>query len=124
MLNKKSNFLKNKIQKLYIKVTFSNIFITLTDSGGNVIKKTSMGVEAEKGSRKKDKYNIRRVLYKILNEIRRQKSIKYLVYLTGPVSTYFFIRQIMTSIKFNILFIKTKSCVPFNGCRLKKKKRI
>lgn len=108
----------------YVKTSFNNTIITITDSLGNAISWSSSGVSGSKGCRRSTSYGAQsaaedaarkakslgvhtvKVILKGLGE-GRQSSLKGFI-----------------SAGLRILYVADNTPVPHNGCRPKKKRRV
>ena len=121
---------KNKVKKniisgnAYIKATFNNTIISITDEQGNVIVWSSAGSKGFKGSRKSTPYAAQ-----IAADDVATKALVYgLKYLTvevkGPGSGRETALRALQSRGFKILSIKDTTPLPHNGSRPPKKRRV
>ena len=121
---------KNKVKKnilsgkAYIKATFNNTIVSITDEQGNVIVWSSAGSKGFKGSRKSTPYAAQ-----IAADDVATKALVYgLKYLTvevkGPGSGRETALRALQSRGFKILSIKDTTPLPHNGSRPPKKRRV
>ena len=111
--------------RIYIKATFNNTIVTITDSQGNTIAWSSTGVHGFKGSRKSTPFAARVAADDALKKAvdSGMKSID--VFVTGPGSgRESALRAISAIEEMRITSINDITPVPHNGCRPPKQRRI
>ncbi len=122
---KKRGVIKNiKVGKAYIKATYNNTVITLTDLHGDVISWASAGIAGFKGPKKSTPYAAQ-----IITRIAVEKARK-----VGLTEVSVFVRGVGTgresavrALNINGLLvnsIKDITPIPHNGCRPKKPRRV
>lgn len=122
---KKKGIIKNiKIGKAFIKSTYNNTVVTLTDLRGNVISTASAGIAGFKGPKKSTPYAAQ-----IITRIAVEKARE-----TGLAEVSVFVKGIGTgresairALNINgllITSIKDITPIPHNGCRPKKPRRV
>jgi small subunit ribosomal protein S11 len=113
------------IGKAFIKATYNNTIITLTDMHGNVISWQTAGGEGFKGSRKSTPFAAQMAAKSAAQkaiDVAGLKSVE--VYVKGPgIGREAAIRSLFQS-GINITVINDVTAVPHNGCRPKKKRRV
>jgi small subunit ribosomal protein S11 len=120
---------KKKIQvdvtgKAFLKATFNNVIVTITDVYGNVISWSSAGRNGFKGSRKNTPFAAQVTAEAAAKEAYDLGLRKVEVYVKGPGSgREAGIRSLQTS-GLEILSIRDISPIPHNGCRPPKKRRV
>ena len=111
--------------RIYIKATFNNTIVTITDKQGNVIGWSSTGVQGFKGSRKSTPFAARVAADDALSKAIDcgMKSVD--VYVKGPGSgRESALRAISALEDMIITSINDITPVPHNGCRPPKQRRI
>ena len=111
--------------RIYIKATFNNTIVTITDQKGNVIGWSSTGVQGFKGSRKSTPFAARVAADDALRKAKDcgMKSVD--VYVKGPGSgRESALRAISALEDMIITSINDITPVPHNGCRPPKQRRI
>ena len=111
--------------RIYIKATFNNTIVTITDQKGNVIGWSSTGVQGFKGSRKSTPFAARVAADDALRKAKvcGMKSVD--VYVKGPGSgRESALRAISALEDMIITSINDITPVPHNGCRPPKQRRI
>jgi|TARA_Y100001960_G_C14067980_1_gene537604 small subunit ribosomal protein S11 len=108
----------------YIRATFNNTIISITDNQGNVISQSSAGAKGFTGSRKSTAFAAQKA-----GETAAVKAIEYGmktvdVFVKGPgAGREAAIRAIQHS-GVRVISIKDVTPIPHNGCRPPKKRRI
>ena len=111
--------------RIYIKATFNNTIVTITDTQGNTIAWSSTGVHGFKGSRKSTPFAARVAADDALKKAvdSGMKSID--VFVKGPGSgRESALRAISAIEEIRITSINDITPVPHNGCRPPKQRRI
>ena len=111
--------------RIYIKATFNNTIMTITDAKGNVIGWSSTGVHGFKGSRKSTPFAARVAADEALKKAVEcgMKSVD--VFVKGPGSgRESALRAISAIENMRITSINDITPVPHNGCRPPKQRRI
>jgi small subunit ribosomal protein S11 len=126
-INKKIN--KHNFGYIKIKPTSNNIFITLTDSLGNVLLSRHSGLLNFKGSKKKTPYVASQVIRNLMEDIKKSNiRIKlYILQVHGYIrnsSINSVIRELDILKVRNIFYIQYLNMKTHNGLRLKKKRRL
>ena len=111
--------------RIYIKATFNNTIVTITDTQGNTIAWSSTGAHGFKGSRKSTPFAARVAADDALKKAvdSGMKSID--VFVKGPGSgRESALRAISAIEEMRITSINDITPVPHNGCRPPKQRRI
>lgn len=120
---------KKKIQvdttgRAYIKATFNNVLVTLTDVYGNTISWSSAGKNGFKGSRKNTPFAAQVSAESAAKEAYDLGLRKVEVFVKGPGSgREAAIRALQTS-GLEIMAIRDVTPIPHNGCRPPKRRRV
>lgn len=130
MLKRNPKILRKKIKRkfsngiIYIRSTFNNTIVTLTNAKGNTIAWSSSGSCGFKGARKGTPFASKIVIDSILKRCFDFgiKQIKILVTGSGP-GRESAIRSLQ-KINLQIILIRDMTPMPHNGCRPPKKRRI
>ncbi len=108
----------------YIKATFNNVMITITDSYGNTISWASSGKMGFRGSRKNTPYAAGVAASAAAKEAYDLGLRRVDVYVKGPGSgREGAIRSLSTS-GLELLTIRDVTPIPHNGCRPPKRRRV
>ena len=111
--------------RIYIKATFNNTIVTITDTQGNTIAWSSTGVHGFNGSRKSTPFAARVAADSALKKAvdNGMKSVD--VFVKGPGSgRESALRAISAIEEMRITSINDITPVPHNGCRPPKQRRI
>jgi small subunit ribosomal protein S11 len=120
---------KKKIQvdvtgKAFIRATFNNVIVTLTDVYGNVISWSSAGRNGFKGSRKNTPYAAQVTAEVAAKEAFDLGLRKVEVFVKGPGSGREAGIRSMQQVGLEILSIRDITPIPHNGCRPPKRRRV
>lgn len=120
---------KKKIQvdttgRAYVKATFNNVLVTLTDVYGNTISWSSAGKNGFKGSRKNTPFAAQVSAEAAAKEAYDLGLRKVEVFVKGPGSgREAAIRSLQTA-GLEIMAIRDVTPIPHNGCRPPKRRRV
>tara|TARA_B100000929_G_C15259506_1_gene336209 strand:- start:118 stop:498 length:381 start_codon:yes stop_codon:yes gene_type:complete len=124
-MNKKNK--KSKVEPEgvgYIKSTFNNTVITLTDKYGNTISWASAGVVGFKGSRKNTPFAAAQAAEKAAQDAISKGLMKIEVRIKGPGGGRESAVRALQSAGLEITSIMDLTPIPHNGCRPPKKRRV
>ena len=111
--------------RVYIKATFNNTIVTITDTQGNVIGWSSTGAHGFKGSRKSTPFAARVAADDALKKAVDSGMKSVDVFVKGPGSgRESALRAISALEDMHITSIYDITPVPHNGCRPPKQRRI
>lgn len=111
--------------RIYIKATFNNTIITITDARGNAIGWSSTGVHGFKGSRKSTPFAARVAADDALKKAVESGMKSVDVFVKGPGSGRESALRAISAIEdMRITSINDITPVPHNGCRPPKQRRI
>ena len=111
--------------RIYIKATFNNTIMTITDAQGNAIGWSSTGVHGFKGSRKSTPFAARVAADDALKKALESGMKSVDVFVKGPGSgRESALRAISAIDDMRITSINDITPVPHNGCRPPKQRRI
>tara|TARA_B100000029_G_scaffold303157_1_gene296003 strand:+ start:3217 stop:3600 length:384 start_codon:yes stop_codon:yes gene_type:complete len=108
----------------YIKSTFNNTVITLTDKYGNTISWASSGIVGFKGSRKNTPFAAAQAAEKAAQEAMSRGLSKIEVRIKGPGGGRESAVRALQSAGLEITSIMDLTPIPHNGCRPPKKRRV
>ena len=108
----------------YIKSTFNNTIITLTDKYGNTISWASSGIVGFKGSRKNTPFAAAQAAEKAAQEALSRGLSKIEVRIIGPGGGRESAVRALQSSGLEITSIMDLTPIPHNGCRPPKKRRV
>ena len=111
--------------RIYIKATFNNTIMTITDTKGNAIGWSSTGVHGFKGSRKSTPFAARVAADDALKKAVDSGMKSVDVFVKGPGSGRESALRAISAIEdMRITSINDVTPVPHNGCRPPKQRRI
>tara|TARA_B100000686_G_C16449320_1_gene791198 strand:+ start:92 stop:472 length:381 start_codon:yes stop_codon:yes gene_type:complete len=124
-INKKKKKIKVDPEGVgYIKSTFNNTVITLTDKYGNTISWASSGVVGFKGSRKNTPFAAAQAAEKAAQDAISKGLMKIEVRIKGPGGGRESAVRALQSSGLEITSIMDLTPIPHNGCRPPKKRRV
>lgn len=125
-IKSKQKTIKNFAQgRLYIKATFNNTLVTVTDPKGNVLAWASAGKVGFKGSKKSTPFAATNAISKALEDSKQYGLKKLSVFINGPgVGRDAVLRYLRGSKDFEIDQISDITPVPHNGPRPSKQRRV
>ena len=120
---------KKKIQvdvtgKAFIRATFNNVIVTITDVYGNVISWSSAGRNGFKGSRKNTPFAAQVTAETAAKEAFDLGLRKVDVYVKGPGSGREAGIRSLQTVGIEVLSIRDITPIPHNGCRPPKRRRV
>lgn len=108
----------------FIKASFNNVLVSITDANGNVLSWSSSGKEGFRGSRKNTPYAAQVSAETAATEAYEMGLRKVEVFVKGPGSgRESAIRALATS-GLEVTSIKDRTPIPHNGCRPPKRRRV
>ena len=111
--------------RIYIKATFNNTIMTITDAQGNAIGWSSTGVHGFKGSRKSTPFAARVAADDALKKAVESGMKSVDVFVKGPGSGRESALRAISAIEdIRITSINDITPLPHNGCRPPKQRRI
>lgn len=108
----------------FVKATFNNVMITLTDQYGNVISWASSGKMGFKGSRKNTPYAAQIAGTAAAKEAYDLGLRRVDVYVKGPGSGRESAIRALSGAGLEIATIRDITPIPHNGCRPPKRRRV
>ena len=108
----------------YVKATFNNTIVSITDDSGNVVAWSSAGAKGFKGSRKSTPYAAQIAADTAATKAQEHGLKTLTVKLKGPGSGRETALRALQSRGFKILSIKDTTPMPHNGSRPPKKRRV
>ncbi|MDP3043714.1 MAG: 30S ribosomal protein S11 [bacterium] len=110
--------------KAYIKATYNNTMVTLTDLNGNVISWASAGIAGFRGPKKSTPYAAQ-IITRIAVEKARQSGLEEVsVFVKGVGTGRESAVRALNANGLNVISIKDITPIPHNGCRKKKPRRV
>lgn len=122
----KAKKIKRSITKgrVYIRSSFNNTLITLTDMSGNVVAWSSAGNVGFKGSRKNTPYAAQLAANKVVKDGMDMGLGSIEVYMSGPGQGKDSAVKVFQTSSIKVVGLKDITPQPHNGCKLKKRRRM
>jgi|SRR5688500_12074111 small subunit ribosomal protein S11 len=108
----------------YVKATFNNVVITLTDAYGNTISWASSGKMNFRGSRKNTPYAAQVAAQSAAKEAFDLGLRRVDVFVKGPGSGRESAVRALSAAGLEVLTIRDVTPIPHNGCRPPKRRRV
>ncbi len=108
----------------YVKATFNNVMVTITDSYGNTISWSSSGKMGFKGSRKNTPYAAQVAAAEAAKEAFDLGLRRVDVFVKGPGSGREGAVRALANAGLEVLTIRDTTPIPHNGCRPPKRRRV
>lgn len=121
---KKKKQLSDPNGMAFVKATFNNVIVTITDADGNVVSWSSAGKEGFKGSRKNTPYAAQLSAETAAKAAHDMGLRKVEVFVKGPGSGREAAVRGMASSGLEVTSIKDRTPLPHNGCRPPKRRRV
>ncbi len=121
---RKKNVVVESNGRAYIKATFNNVIITLTDQYGNTISWGSAGKMGFKGSRKNTPYAAQRAGEAAAKEAYDLGLRRVDVFVKGPGSGREGAIRALAEVGLEVASIRDVTPLPHNGCRPPKRRRV
>jgi len=112
------------IGRAYIRATFNNTIITITDQQGNAITWASAGTAGFKGSRKSTPYAAQLAAQQVAKNAQDHGVREIDVYVKGPGPGREAAIRSLQGAGFKVRSIADVTPLPHNGCRPPKKRRV
>ncbi len=111
--------------RLYIKSTFNNTIVTITDNSGDVLTWASAGSVGFKGARKSTPFAATTAIRKALDRAKDFGVNKLSIYLRGPgLGRDAALRFLRAKRDFQVEMISDVTPIPHNGPRPPKQRRV
>ncbi len=110
--------------RVYIKSSYNNTLITITDNQGNVVAWSSAGSVGFKGPKKATPFAAAKVVETLMNEIRDLGIREVSIFVRGVGSGRDSAVRALVNQGLEISMIKDVTPIPHNGCRQKKPRRV
>ena len=109
---------------VYIKATFNNTIVTITDMSGNTVVWASSGNQGFKGSRKSTPFAAQRAGEAAARKAMENGVRQVDVYVNGPGAGRESAIRSLQSAGLRINLIRDVTPIPHNGCRPPKRRRV
>lgn len=121
---KKKKQLSDPNGMAFVKATFNNVIVTITDADGNVLSWSSSGKEGFRGSRKNTPYAAQ-LSAETASKVAHDMGLRKVeVFVKGPGSGREAAVRGMASSGLEVTSIKDRTPIPHNGCRPPKRRRV
>jgi small subunit ribosomal protein S11 len=121
---RKKNVVVESNGQAFVKATFNNVIVTLTDQYGNTISWASSGKMGFKGSRKNTPYAAQVAATAAAQEAHDLGLRRVDVYVKGPGSGRESAIRALSAVGLEIATIRDVTPIPHNGCRPPKRRRV
>ena len=108
----------------FVKATFNNVIVTITDGNGNVLSWSSAGKEGFKGSRKNTPYAAQLSAETASKDAHEMGLRRVEVFVKGPGSGREAAVRAMANAGLEVTSIIDRTPIPHNGCRPPKRRRV
>jgi small subunit ribosomal protein S11 len=120
---RKKNVIVESNGQAFIRATFNNVIVTMTDQYGNTISWASSGKMGFKGSRKNTPYAAQIAASEAAKEAYDLGLRRVDVYVKGPGSGRESAIRALSAVGLEIATIRDVTPIPHNGCRPPKRRR-
>ena len=110
--------------RVYIKATYNNTLLTVTDDKGNVLAWASAGSLAFSGPKKATPFAAQRVVAAIAEKVKKSGPMKVDIFVTGFGGGRDAAIRSLINQGFEVLSITDVTSIPHNGPRPKKIRRV
>jgi small subunit ribosomal protein S11 len=108
----------------YVKATFNNTIVTITDPQGNVLATDSAGTIGFKGSRKSTPFAAQRAAEACADKAMKMGMREVEVKVKGPGSGRESAITALQAAGLKVTAIEDVTPIPHNGCRPRKRRRV
>jgi len=112
------------IGKAYIKATYNNTIVTLTDQKGDVISWSSAGVCGFKGAKKATPYAAQVIAKRAIDKAKESGLKEVSVFIKGVGTGRESAARALNANGLNVTSVKDITSIPHNGCRPRKPRRV
>ncbi|MBI4455741.1 MAG: 30S ribosomal protein S11 [Acidobacteria bacterium] len=110
---------------VYIKATFNNTVVTITDQEGNLVVASSAGAMGFRGSRKGTPFAAQQAAQRAANTAKENFGMKYVdVRVKGPGAGRESAIRALAAAGVEVRSIRDVTPIPHNGCRPPKRRRV
>jgi small subunit ribosomal protein S11 len=109
---------------VFVKSTFNNTIITVSDVNGNTLAWASAGTVGFKGSKKGTAYAAQLAAESVGNQIMSSGVKRIEIYVKGPGAGRESSVRALEAVGLEIDAINDTTPIPHNGCRPKKRRRV
>ena len=108
----------------YIKATYNNTIVTITDQSGNVLASASAGQAGFKGPKKSTPYAASVIVRNAVDKVKYYGLKNVNVFVKGVGSGREAAVRALNANGLNVISIKDMTPIPHNGCRPRKPRRV
>lgn len=109
---------------VFIKATFNNTLISITDPNGNLIAQSSSGAKGFRGSRKGTPFAAQQAAVEVGRKAVEAGMREAEVRVKGPGGGRESAIRAMGSVGIRVISIRDTTPIPHNGCRPPKRRRV
>jgi small subunit ribosomal protein S11 len=109
---------------VYVKASFNNTLVTITDTNGEVLSSESAGTNGFKGSRKSTPFAAQRAAQSAAQKVKKMGVHEVEVRVKGPGSGREGAVTALQAAGLKVTSIEDITPIPHNGCRPRKKRRV
>ena len=109
---------------VYIRASFNNTLVTVTDTNGDVLCTGSAGMQGFKGSRKSTPFAAQRAAETVARRVKKMGMNEVEVRVNGPGSGRESAIRALQGAGLKVLSIEDCTPIPHDGCRPRKKRRV
>lgn len=110
--------------RIYVKATFNNTIITITDDEGNILTWSSAGHLGFKGARKATPYAAQKAAENALDKAKVHEINSFSIFISGIGPGREAAIRAFHGKDYNVTNIKDITPIPHNGCRPKKPRKV
>ena len=109
---------------VFIKATFNNTLISITDPDGNLVAQSSSGAKGFRGSRKGTPFAAQQAAYEVANKASEVGMREVEVRVKGPGGGRESAIRAINNAGIRVTSIRDTTPIPHNGCRPPKRRRV
>ncbi|MGI6103827.1 MAG: 30S ribosomal protein S11 [Patescibacteria group bacterium] len=123
---RKKKKIKRQVGKgqAYIKCTYNNTMVTITDANGGMLAWSSSGLLGFKGAKKATPYAATQVVSDVAEKVKKYGVHELEVFVKGVGSGRESSIRSLANRGFDLTLIRDVTPIPHNGCRPKKPRRV
>lgn len=112
------------IGRAYVKTSYNNTIVSMTDAAGNVLAWATAGSLGFKGPKKATPYAATKVVETVMEKLKKTGMQKVMIFVRGIGSGRDAAVRALSSQGMEVLSIKDITPIPHNGCRPPKVRRV
>ena len=122
--DKKKNVTITAVGRVYIKASFNNLIVSVTNQNGDVISWSSSGKMGFRGSKKSTPYAAQVTTESCAREAYELGLRRVNVHVSGPGSGRESAIRTLQTVGLEVMAISDTTPLPHNGCRPPKRRRV